>query len=104
MPPWDTKLADHALEDAPHLRIALRSAVDTSQPLLPTPGRKVLDCRDLRGEESCTLSFSGPASDVVQAAMGHLVRYHHERATTERRDELTLSLKDQPTSALLPFE
>jgi hypothetical protein len=93
------ELADHGLEDAPHVRIALRSALDDVQPLLPTPGRKVLDCRDLRGEEACTLSFAGPPDDVVRAAMGHLVRFHHEQATTERVDELFLSLKDMPTAA-----
>ncbi|HEY3449039.1 MAG TPA: hypothetical protein VGK67_21940 [Myxococcales bacterium] len=93
------ELADHDLADAPHLRIALRSAMDVVQPLLPTPGRKVLDCRDLRGEEVCTLSFIGPPKDVVCAAMGHLARFHNERATTERVDELLLSLKELPTAA-----
>ena len=96
------ELADHQLQDAPHLRIALRTAMDEVQPLLPSPGRKVLDCSDLRIEEPCTLSFIGPADDVLRAALGHLVRFHREAWTTERSNELFLSLKDLPAPTTAP--
>lgn len=96
-------VADHHREDSPHLRIALRMELDEVQPLLPAPGYKVLDCRDLRGEAACTLSFAGAADDVVRAAMGHLVRHHGEAWTIERVDELMLSLKEPPATVSQPW-
>lgn len=96
-------LSAHHREDTPRYRIEVRAALSESQPLVPAPGRKILDCRDLAGREACSLSFTGPEDDVVRAAFRHLVRRHRERPNTELEDEIRLSLRDL-TPATAPYE
>lgn len=90
----DHAVEAHGLRDEPDLRIRIRAALSEVQPLVPAPGRKLIDCQDLPGLGSCSLCFTGPADDVVRAATAHLVQAHRHRWTEELEDEVRLSLRD----------
>jgi len=57
--------------------------------------RKIVDCRDMPNERGCTLTISGEEDEVVRAAVMHAVDVHGHADTTEFRDEVRRSLKDE---------
>ncbi|MBI5545434.1 MAG: DUF1059 domain-containing protein [Deltaproteobacteria bacterium] len=93
----------HEIAEGPHATIQVRAALDEVQPLVPAPGRKVLDCRDLPGRQGCSVSFTGPTEEIVSAELDHAAHYHRAAVTLELEDEIRLALRDE-TPATYPLE
>jgi predicted small metal-binding protein len=61
--------------------------------------RKIMDCREMPSESNCTLTIAGEEDEVVRAAVMHAVDVHGHENTTEFREEVRRSLKDEPGSS-----
>jgi predicted small metal-binding protein len=57
--------------------------------------RKMVDCRDFPSQTKCTLSIAGEEDEVVRAATLHAVDVHGHKDTSEFRDQIRRSLKDE---------
>lgn len=57
--------------------------------------RKVIECRDIPSESNCTLTFTGEAEDVLNAALEHAVSVHGYRRSPELRERLLELMKDE---------
>ena len=53
--------------------------------------RKVVDCRELPGE--CTMTISGTEDEVLEAQAMHAVAVHDQRDSPEMREFIPVSLK-----------
>lgn len=60
--------------------------------------RKMMDCREMPSESGCTLTIVGEENEVVRAAVLHAVDVHGHRDTSEFREEIRRSLKDEPAA------
>ena len=58
-------------------------------------GRKMVDCRDFPSQMKCTLTIAGEEDEVVRAATLHAVDVHGHEDTSEFRDQIRRSLKDE---------
>lgn len=56
--------------------------------------RSVVDCRDMPGESGCTLTLTGEADEVVEAAAQHAVAVHGHTDGAELRDMIRGGLRD----------
>ncbi len=62
--------------------------------------RKVADCRRFPSEKGCSVTISGPESEVLEVAVQHAVASHGHRDTPELRQQLRGMLEDEkPASA-----
>ncbi len=64
--------------------------------------RVMADCRRFESDSNCQLTISGPADDVVAAAVQHAVASHGHQDTPELRDGIRAGL--EPESAYAPGE
>ena len=62
-------------------------------------GRKVADCRDFPSENACTLTITGTAMEVLQAAAEHAVSSHGHTDGPELRKQIQATLKDETPAA-----
>jgi hypothetical protein len=63
--------------------------------------RTTLDCRELARELTCSLSFSGPADGVLEAAVQHAVTSHGHDDSEEFRARLREALRLDASSLRL---
>ncbi|MEO8190950.1 MAG: DUF1059 domain-containing protein [Acidobacteriota bacterium] len=57
--------------------------------------RKVADCRRFPSEKGCSVTISGPESEVLEVAVQHAVASHGHQDTQELRQQLRGMLKDE---------
>jgi predicted small metal-binding protein len=57
--------------------------------------RKVIDCRNFRSDNNCTLAISGTEEEVLDLAVLHATTVHGRQNTHELREQLRLMLKDE---------
>lgn len=57
--------------------------------------RKYVDCRDFPSEKNCTLKISGREDEVLEAAVEHAVSAHGHENTSELREQIRTSLKEE---------
>ncbi|MBI3556240.1 MAG: DUF1059 domain-containing protein [Deltaproteobacteria bacterium] len=57
--------------------------------------RKVADCRDFPSKMNCTLTISGEEDEVVRAAGEHAASVHGHANTSELRDKIRATLKEE---------
>jgi predicted small metal-binding protein len=60
--------------------------------------RKLVDCREVPSESGCTLTIAGEEDEVVRAAVLHAVDVHGHRDTSEFREQIRRSLRDDSGS------
>ncbi len=58
--------------------------------------RKIVDCREMPSESGCTLTLTGEADEVVDAAARHAVAVHGHTDGAELRDLIHGGLRDAP--------
>lgn len=58
--------------------------------------RKVVDCREMPSESGCTLTLTGAADEVVEAAAQHAVAVHGHADGPELREMIRGGLRDAP--------
>jgi hypothetical protein len=58
--------------------------------------RKIVDCRDTPSESGCTLTLTGEAEEVVEAAAQHAVAVHGHTDDAQLREGLRAELRDAP--------
>ncbi len=56
-------------------------------------GRKMIDCRKVPSEISCTLTIAGTEEEVLDAAVAHAVARHGHADTPELREMLRNGLE-----------
>lgn len=64
------------------------SATETQQ-------RKSVDCREYPSEKNCSLKISGTENEVLDAAVQHAVSAHGHENSSELREQLQQSLKNE---------
>ncbi|MFG3118840.1 DUF1059 domain-containing protein [Streptomyces sp. NPDC048197] len=57
--------------------------------------RKKIDCRDYPSEMNCSLVISGEEEEVVRAATEHAISVHGHTDSTELREQIRESLKNE---------
>jgi predicted small metal-binding protein len=57
--------------------------------------RKVIDCRELPGEDGCTLRIAGTEKEVLIVAVKHAIDEHGHKNTSELRKQIKELLKDE---------
>ncbi len=55
--------------------------------------RKMLDCRELPSEKTCSVTISGTEEEVMPLAVYHAVHDHGEEDTAELREQLHNALR-----------
>ena len=57
--------------------------------------RKVIDCRNFRTDNNCTLTISGTEEEVLDLAVLHASTVHGHENTPELREQIRSMLKDE---------
>ncbi|MFE6688843.1 DUF1059 domain-containing protein [Streptomyces sp. NPDC057743] len=57
--------------------------------------RKMIDCRDYPSETKCSLVIAGEEEEVLRAATAHAVSVHGHTDSSELREQLRKSLKNE---------
>lgn len=57
--------------------------------------RKYIDCREIPSERNCSLKISGTEEEVLEAAVQHAVSAHGHENTSELRDQIRQSLRNE---------
>ena len=57
--------------------------------------RKVIDCRNFRTDNNCTLAISGTEEEVLDLAVLHASTVHGHENTPELRQQIRSMLKDE---------
>jgi len=63
---------------------------------MPSPSRKVIDCRLFPSDKNCTLAISGSEEEVLDLAVLHASTVHGHQNTPELRQQIRSLLKDEP--------
>ena len=63
---------------------------------LPTPPRKMIDCRRMPSDRNCSLTIAGTEDEVLTVAVRHAAEEHGHANTPELREQLRQSLIDEP--------
>jgi predicted small metal-binding protein len=61
--------------------------------------RKTVDCREIPSESGCTLTISGEEEEVMRAAVMHAVDVHGHKDTSEVREAIRRSLREETASS-----
>jgi predicted small metal-binding protein len=63
---------------------------------MPSPSRKMIDCRRMPSERNCSITIAGTEDEVLDVAVRHAVEEHGHANTPELRDQLRQALADEP--------
>ena len=72
-----------------------------AEALMQKSTKKLIECRDIPTEKTCSLTFSGEEEEVLNAAVQHVVSVHGFRRTPELRERLRELLKDEEEARVL---
>lgn len=59
---------------------------------MATPDRKMIDCRKVSQQSTCTLSIAGTEQEVLDTAVLHAINAHGYQDTPDLREMLRRSL------------
>ncbi|MDX6511486.1 MAG: hypothetical protein QOE36_990 [Gaiellaceae bacterium] len=57
-------------------------------------GRKMVDCREVPGNDGCTLALAGEEEELLTAAVHHAVTVHGREDTSDVRARIRSGMKD----------
>lgn len=63
---------------------------------MPSTPRKMIDCRRMPSERSCSVTIAGTEEEVLTLAVRHAVEEHGHADTPELREQLRKGLVDEP--------